>query len=201
LGGGKVPWNLDDLHEGLSLLGGGLCLLSALSGLHHAAVLLTAWLCYLTHFVAGQTFYGFQWDILLLEVGAVALLYAPWGSGLRATGRREPAAWVLRCVLFKLMLMAGVVKVQANCPSWLQLRALEYHYATQCIPTPLSRWAHQLHPLLQRASVAATLLIEGPATLLLVSPILPHRRLGAGMQVGGMGDGWWLVAPYSKLAH
>ena len=37
---------------------------------------------------------------------------------------------MLRFTLFKLMLMSGVVKIQANCPSWLDLRALEYHYAT-----------------------------------------------------------------------
>lgn len=59
----------------------------------------------------------------------------------------------------------------------------EYHYATQCIPTPLAWFAHQLHPLVQRFSVAATLVIEIPATALLLSPILSHRRVGAGLQV------------------
>ena len=32
----------------------------------------------------------------------------------------------------------GVVKIQADCPTWLKLTALEYHFATQCIPTPVS---------------------------------------------------------------
>jgi hypothetical protein len=75
-------------------------------------------------------------DILLLEVGFVAIAYADWlgrglparglpgpGRGLSASGK-EPVAWVLRWVLFKLMLMSGVVKVQANCPTWLNLTAL-----------------------------------------------------------------------------
>lgn len=63
------------------------------------------------------------------------------------------------------------------------LRLQEYHYATQCLPSPLAYWAHQLHPLLQRFSVASTLVIELPATLLLVSPILAHRRVGATLQI------------------
>ena len=40
--------------------------------------------------------------------------------------------WLVRFTLFKLMFMSGVVKIQANCPSWLKLTALDYHYATQC---------------------------------------------------------------------
>lgn len=73
----------------------------------------------------GQTFYSFQWDILLLEVGFVTTLYAPWlGRG----GTKAPLAWVLRWVLFKLMLMAGVVKMQSRCPTWLRLTALVGHH-------------------------------------------------------------------------
>ena len=49
-----------------------------------------------------------------------------------------PAVLLLRWVLFKLMFMSGVVKIQAHCPTWLKLTACHYHFATQCIPTPLS---------------------------------------------------------------
>lgn len=35
----------------------------------------------------------------------------------------------------KFMLMSGVVKVQANCPTWKHLTALEYHFASTCLPT------------------------------------------------------------------
>jgi hypothetical protein len=95
------------------------------------------------------------------------------------------------------MLMAGVVKIQANCPTWLNLTALDYHFATQvsilcwfhvlleartsavaligfgtqCLPNPLAWYAHQLPPAVQSWSVAATLLIEIPLTILLLVPI------------------------------
>ena len=68
---------------------------------------------------------------------------------------------------------------QADCPTWLKLTALEYHFATQCIPTPGAWWAHQLPPVLLRLGVAATLLIEIPLPFLLIAPSVTLRRLGA----------------------
>ena len=60
------------------------------------------------------------------------------------------ATWALRFLLFKLMLMSGVVKIQSNDVAWTQLTALHYHYATQCIPTPLAWYGAQLaSPLLK----------------------------------------------------
>ena len=44
-----------------------------------AAAALAAWACYLSLFTAGRVFLGFQWDILLLEAGVIAILWAPWG--------------------------------------------------------------------------------------------------------------------------
>ena len=73
--------------------------------------------------------------------------------------------------------------MQALCPTWLQLTALEYHFATQCIPTPLAWWFHSLPPLFLRWGVAATLVVEIPATFLLILPNRPLRRFGAWLQV------------------
>lgn len=161
-------WHVDDVHEGICLLGMALSLLAFLGVCRHGLLFLTLWASYLTlykvcewgwcgggvrsvlltNFLAarnltisaashkpdtvsapviqvGQTFYSFQWDILLLEVGFVTALYAPWlGRG----GTKAPLAWVLRWVLFKLMLMAGVVKMQSRCPTWLRLTALVGHH-------------------------------------------------------------------------
>jgi uncharacterized membrane protein YphA (DoxX/SURF4 family) len=134
----------------------------------------------------GGTFYSFQWDTLLLEATLVtALTFAPWlslRSNTKTSNRASP--WPLRFLLFKLMFMSGVVKVQANCPTWLNLTALEYHFATQCLPGPLAWHAHQLHPLFLRFSVAMTLWLELPATLLLLVPTMPRiRQTGAILQM------------------
>ena len=63
---------------------------------------------------------SFQWDIFLLETGFAAILYAPlWGW--RASSPLPPVAWLLRFQLFKIMFMSGIVKTQANCPTWKSL--------------------------------------------------------------------------------
>ena len=40
--------------------------------------LLLLFVCYLSLTIAGQTFLSFQWDILLLETGFLAIFFAPW---------------------------------------------------------------------------------------------------------------------------
>ena len=134
-----------------------------------------------------------KWDILLLETGYLtALCLAPWTT-VRPHHRsiNEPSieesntikAYPLMFLLFKLMLMSGVVKIQADCPTWQNLTALEYHFATQCLPNPFAWYAHQLHPFLLRLGVAATFVIEIPAAFLLIVPSVTVRRVGAWLQI------------------
>ncbi len=138
----------------------------------------------------GSTFYSFQWDILLLEAGFLTSVsgYAPWMSMTTISKRgnslqQAVSAWPLRFLLFKLMILSGVVKIQADCPTWINLTALEYHFATQCLPGPLAWYAHQLHPFFLRLSVAATLWIEIPVAFLLIAPFVKLRRIGATLQI------------------
>jgi hypothetical protein len=122
-----------------------------------------ALLVYLYHsvVVCGGTFYSFQWDILLLEVGTVAVV-----------ANESPVGAALACfVLAKLMLMSGAVKISSHCATWLNLTALDFHFATQCLPTPLASLAHRLTPhAIKRLGVAATFLLEGPWCLVMVVP-------------------------------
>jgi len=115
----------DDLHECAALLGALLAALAALRLCQHGALFVALWALYLGCYHAGQTFYSFQWDILLLEVGFAAIVYAPWGlpflASLPSPQPVAPTVWPLRWCLFKLMLMSGAVKIQALCPTWLRL--------------------------------------------------------------------------------
>ena len=47
-------------------------------GLAPALCLVLLFVLYLSLTVAGQTFFSFQWDILLLETGFLAIFLAPW---------------------------------------------------------------------------------------------------------------------------
>ena len=143
-----VLWLHEPLGVSVDALAEGACLIGATLAACSAGLALAApgagasWLwistfgLYLSLFVVGQTFLSFQWDILLLEAGFLCAWLCPL---LRPTSRDPPsvvAVWLLRFVLFKLMLMSGVVKIQANCPTWLNLTALDFHWATQPLPTP-----------------------------------------------------------------
>ncbi|NWI99955.1 LMF2 factor, partial [Crypturellus undulatus] len=126
----------------------------------------------------GQVFLYFQWDSLLLEAGFLAVLVAPLHAlKWRCTAWRPHDAvtfWLVRWLLFRLMFASGVVKLTSRCPTWWGLTALTYHYETQCIPTPLAWFAHQLPVWLQKFSVVATYVIEIAIPVLFFAPL---RRL------------------------
>ena len=139
---------------------------------------------YLSVFTVGQTFLSFQWDILLLEAGFLCVWLCP---ALRPSSTDPPpvvVVWLLRFLAFKLMLMSGAVKIQAECPTWSQLTALDYHWATQPLPTRLAWFAARYTSAAARKfGVAATLALEGPMTTTLVAPFRGCRHAGAWLQI------------------
>jgi Lipase maturation factor len=81
------------------------------------------------------------------------------------------------------MFQSGVVKLQAMCPTWWNLTALEFHFSTQCLPGPMAWHAHQIYPFLLRLGVACTLWLEIPATVFILSPFRTIRKVGAILQI------------------
>ncbi|HUN59021.1 MAG TPA: lipase maturation factor family protein [Candidatus Binataceae bacterium] len=119
---------------------------------------------YLSVFYAGQVFMGFQWDVLLLESGFLALVLS------FAT---KPGIWLLRWLLFRFMFLSGAVKLLSGDPRWANLTALYYHFETQPLPTPVAWYADHLPHALLRAGTAATFVIELGLPFLIFCP----RRL------------------------
>ena len=118
---------------------------------------------YLSLTVAGQTFLSFQWDILLLETGFLALFFAPlvWRMRWRDEAPiSRVGLFLLKLLLFKLMLMSGVVKLTSGDDSWWNLTALDYHYWTQPLPTALGWWSDQHAEWFKKFSVAFCLIVE-----------------------------------------
>src|SRR5258708_39310023 len=58
------------------------------------------------------------------------------------------------------MFMAGVVTLLSGDPTWHDVPALEYHFWSQPLPTPLAWYAAQLPSWLLIAGTAATLVVE-----------------------------------------
>nr|MDQ2868336.1 lipase maturation factor family protein [Verrucomicrobiota bacterium] len=102
-------------------------------GLVPIPALLICFASYLSLAIAGQSFLSFQWDILLLETGFLAIFLAPWRWRL---SKSDPppstiALFLLKFLLFKLMFMSGVVKLTSGDDCWWKLTALDWHYWTQ----------------------------------------------------------------------
>ena len=145
------------------------------AGVAPAPCLALLWVCYLSLAGAGQIFFEFQWDSLLLETTLLAVFLAPWTlcPGWRLVEPPRLARWLLWWLLFRLMLLSGLVKLASGDPSWRHLTALTFHYETQPLPTPLAWYASQLPSWLQRLSCALMFVVE------LVAPfaLLAGRRL------------------------
>jgi len=126
--------------------------------------LLLLYVLYLSLFYAGQEFTGFQWDLLLLESGFLALLLSI------AT---KPGIWLLRWLMFRFMLLSGAVKLLSGDPTWANLSALSYYFQTEPLPTPLAWYVHHLPHAVLAAATVATFVIEIGLPFLILFP----RRL------------------------
>ncbi|KAL6073670.1 Lipase maturation factor 2 [Balamuthia mandrillaris] len=147
------------------LLGMVLSSLVLLCDLAISPVFFLLWGGYLSLLNVGSTFLSFQWDILLVETGFIAIFLAPfWSSKLKRYSVDAPPSpvfvWLVRWLLFRLMFASGVVKLSSGCPTWWGLTALHYHYETQCIPTSVAWYAHHLPDCVQRLCVAIMFVIE-----------------------------------------
>jgi predicted DCC family thiol-disulfide oxidoreductase YuxK len=168
------------------LCGGGVLLsLLLIFGIAPPLSLVGLMVFYLSLAIAGQTFLSFQWDILLLETGFLSLFLAPWR--LWFTKINEPAVsraalFLFKLLLFKLMLMSGVVKLTSGDDCWWNLTALDYHYWSQPLPTVFGWWADKSPEWFKHFSVAFCLGIEIIVPFFIWAPRRP-RLIAAGLMI------------------
>jgi hypothetical protein len=136
-------------------------------------------LCYLSVSCSGQLFLEFQWDLLLLETGLLAVfLVSPRRVLLRSGEAPRPLArFLLVWLLFRLILSSGIVKLTSGDPTWRNLTALRYHYWTQPLPT-WTAWYVHWQPWLATVSCVVMFAVELGAPLLYFAPAR-LRRIGA----------------------
>jgi predicted DCC family thiol-disulfide oxidoreductase YuxK len=130
---------------------GALASLGMLFAVYPVICALVGYVCYLSLAYGGQVFMNYQWDILLVESLLVA---AVLGAQPRV------GIWLTRLLVFRFMLLSGAVKLLSGDPTWRDLAALDYHFETQPLPTPLAWYAHQLPHDVLHAGVVATFAIE-----------------------------------------
>ena len=185
------------------LCGGGVVLsLLLIFGIAPALLLATLFVFYLSLAIAGQVFLNFQWDVLLLETGFLSIFLAPWrlwprdliwwpGAASPATAAPVSRAglFLLKFLLFKLMVMSGVVKLTSGDDSWgwlnqsfhwSALTALDYHYWSQPLPTVFAWWADKSPEWFKHFSVAFCLAVEIIVPFFIWAPRRP-RLMAAGL--------------------
>ena len=150
-----------------------------LCGYANAVMLILLWAVYLSFTFIGQDWYGYGWEIQLLETGFLAIFLCPLLDA-RPFPRRPPPApvlWLMRWLIFRIMLGAGLIKIRGDA-CWRDLTCLDYHYETQPIPNPLSRILHFMPAWFQRMGVLYNHFIELLVPWLAFWPRLARHTAG-----------------------
>ncbi len=162
----------DSFLQFLALSGALLSLLLIL-GLAAVPALTLLWINYLSLVTIGQDFMAFQWDILLLETGFLAIFFAPhqiFPNLSRESGPSRTVLWLFRLLLFRLMFSSGAIKLLSGDATWRNLTALNFHYETQPLPTPMAWSVHQLPVWMHKASVVGIFFAELFTPFLIFTP-------------------------------
>ncbi len=130
-------------------------------GYANSLLLFFLWFLYLSFVTIGQLFYGYGWEIQILETGFLALFFCPLFD-VRPFPKTKPPIviiWLLRWLTFRIYVGAGLIKLRAD-RCWRDLTCLYYHYGTQPIPNPLSPWFHFLPTLVHKFGVLFNHFVE-----------------------------------------
>jgi hypothetical protein len=150
----------DAALRGAGWVGIGLSLV-VLAGYANALILIALCALQISIINVGQTFYGFGWEIQLVETGFLCIFLCPLLDG-RPFPRRTPSLlviWLLRWLAVRIMWGAGLIKLRGD-PCWRDLTCLDFHFETQPIPNPLTPFFHALPPGVHKVGVVFNHVVE-----------------------------------------
>lgn len=163
--------NSSDLILKASCLIGMLASSLAFFGFGQSWMFLICFALYLSIVSAGQIFMNYQWDNLLLELGFLAIFFAPFNFDLHPwqAYALHPVLYGLAILLtFKVIFLSGVAKLSLKDPHWRGLTALQYHFWTQPLPNKFSLLLSHLPASLLKIMTFMVLMIELTCPLLLI---------------------------------
>ena len=151
-----------------------------LAGFANAPLLSVLWFLYMSFVHVGQDWYGYGWEIQLLETGFLAIFLCPM-LDMRPFPKREPPLPIIglfRWLIFRIMLGSGLIKIRGD-DVWRNWTALYYHFETQPLPGPLSRWFHFLPRAVLKTGVWFNFLAELVAPWFVFWPRLARHIAGS----------------------
>lgn len=143
----------DSFLYAMAFAGLGLSLLLFV-GLANGISLALLWIIYMSFMHVGQIFYGYGWEIMLLEACFLAFFLVPLidPRPLSPCAPSKAILWFYRWMAFRVMFGAGLIKLRGDL-CWTDLTCLFYHFETQPIPNPISWYFHQLPPPILKLGV------------------------------------------------
>jgi len=172
----------DGLLQGLAWLGVGLSALLLL-GFANVPLLASLWALYFSYVSIGQRWFQFGWESQLLETGLLAVFLVPLLDPRPLPQRYPPPRviiWLGWWLVFRIMLGAGLIKLRGD-PCWQELTCLDFHFETQPVPGPLSRWFHELPQPILHAGVLGNHLAELILPFFLIGPRRLRHLAAAGL--------------------
>ena len=172
--GSSDAWLLGMAWTGLALS------LLALAGYGSALVFAVLWVLQLSFESVGQIFWGYGWELLLAELGFLAIFTAPTVLPFRGTvfPPSLPLVVLHRWVLFRVLFGAGLIKLRGD-ECWTALTCLATHYETQPNPGPLSLYFHALPLGVHKAGGLFNHLVELVVPFALFGPARLRTVAGA----------------------
>jgi hypothetical protein len=150
-----------------------------LAGFANAAMLAVLWFLYMSFVHVGQDWYSYGWEIQLLETGFLAIFLCPLLDARPFPRRAAPMPVIIlfRWLVFRIMFGAGLIKIRGD-EVWRNGTALYYHFETQPLPGPLSRWFHFLPRAVLKAGVWFNFVAELVAPLFVFWPRIGRHIAG-----------------------
>jgi hypothetical protein len=157
--------------------------LAVLAGYANAWMLLVLCALQISVVNVGQTFYGFGWELQLVETGFLCIFLCPPMDGRPFPARAPPTVviWLLRWLAMRIMWGAGLIKLRGD-PCWRDLTCLDFHFETQPIPNPLSPFFHGWPSGVHKVGVVFNHVVELAAPFLVLGP-RRLRNLGGALMV------------------
>ena len=134
---------------------------AGLAGATNALVQLALWILYVSFVHVGQIFFGYGWELQLLETGFLAVFLCPIRGLAPYPPTRAPPLVILlfRWLAFRVMVGSALIKLRHDA-CWVDLTCLDYHFETQPSPNPLSWWLHRAPHFVHSVGGALTLVVE-----------------------------------------
>ncbi len=141
-------------------------------GMSNALLQIALWILYFSFVQIGQIFYGYGWEMLLLETGFLAIFLCPltgWSPFRFKWPTPVVLVWLFRWLCFRVWFGAGLIKLRGD-PCWTDLSCLTFHYETQPNPNPLSYYLHQAPPWFHSLGVLVNHFVELVVPFMIFGP-------------------------------